>query len=86
MWIFGYCAAARGVAAADDEVGVAGVGELEAVGDVLAGHELSEVVHVGFEGYAWHLLAFVVAFGTIGILYDVDSGRFVFAVVACGKE
>ena len=79
----GHGASARGVAAADDEVGIAGVGEFEAVADVFAGHELTEVVHVRFEADLRHLHALVDDVGADGIADDVDVG---FLIVVSGGQ
>ena len=71
-WVIGHRAATRGVTAADDEVGVAGVGELEAIGDILTSHELAEVVHVGLESDSRHTLVIVVSLRAVRVVDYVD--------------
>lgn len=47
--IVGHGAAAAGLAAADDEVGIAGIGKMERIGDALTLGEHAEVMHVVVE-------------------------------------
>lgn len=71
LGIAGHCAATGGATAADNQIGIAGVAEMEPITDVLACRETAKIVQLLVEGHHWHSHILVISVGTIGIIDEV---------------
>lgn len=67
--IVGHSAAARSLASADNQIGIAAIAKMEAIGYILVRCQPPKVVLITVKQYLWHFLPFVVPMWSVGVLY-----------------